>query len=646
MERNNLESELLALLERQQQAWPLCGNNFAGLKDVIFRDFNVNGNIVRVQCNPARVRSSCANTSATAIAERKCFLCSANRPVEQEMVRWRTYDCLVNPYPIFSRHFTIASVNHEPQALNSVIDDMADLAELLPNHFVFYNGPRCGASAPDHLHLQVGVPQELPLFWNNNHLDQMCYRVANSNPSCTAAKVKELVSQWSTADAQEPMVNIIMRQQGGMTHAFVFRRKAFRPWQYDAEEPDRLLISPATAEVAGLMITPVIQHLEKITADDIQSIYEQCIELPATHLIHVGICPTEGCNLSIDKEGLNVLDNVPIGINFHWHQRQRQRFEGTMRIAEINGQKMYINDIDVESYLRSVISSEMSPDAPLELLKAHAIISRSWVLYPLIAPSKTSKQGQKQELNLRTHIRIYEREQHHGFDVCADDHCQRYQGVHQHLNKAVKEAIDATRGMVLTYNGEICDARFSKCCGGQTELFSTCWNDCDDKTRYPYLVSKPDPYCNPQQYPIRHFMLNGYDQKTTDYYHWQITLTGKQIQEIVKTKTGIDLGEITDLVPQQTGPSGRLKTLLFVGTNQSLLVGKELEIRRLLSDTHLYSSAFHIEKPSEGIFILHGRGWGHGVGLCQIGAAAMAESGATYQEILQFYYPGTEITLI
>ena len=236
-------------------------------------------------------------------------------------------------------------------------------------------------------------------------------------------------------------------------------------------------------------------------------------------------------------------------------------------------------------------------------------------------------------------IRWYDSEAHVGFDVCADDHCQRYQGITRQSNPQVVEAIEATRGLVLTYEGRICDARFSKCCGGTTEVFESCW----ENIRHPYLVAKEDPYCNTKDKRILSQVLNNYDQETVDFYRWEVTYTTDELSELVKRKSGIDFGRILDLVPMERGASGRIITLKIIGEKRTLTVGKELEIRKWLSESHLYSSAFEVEKAADG-FTLHGKGWGHGVGLCQIGAAVMGDQGIPYDEILTFYYPHAELT--
>lgn len=320
---------------------------------------------------------------------------------------------------------------------------------------------------------------------------------------------------------------------------------------------------------------------------------------------------------SLNDDGTFTLHDVCIGIHFHWERHEDQTFKGKLSFANDETEIWAVNELPLEDYLTSVISSEMSAEASLEFLKAHAVIARSWAL---AAPKE-----------------------HTLFDVCADDHCQRYQGLHRITNENVVRAVRETAGQVLTYDGQICDTRYSKCCGGQTEIFSTCWEDVD----VPYLQSIPCPYCNTHDPHILRQVLNGYDQETTDFYRWTVTYTQQQLSELVSRKLGIDFGTVLNLIPLQRGPSGRIFQLKIVGTKATKVIGKELTIRRALSESHLYSSAFEVEtctlNEGEESFILHGRGWGHGVGLCQIGAAVMGEQGFNYEQILQHYYPGTTI---
>lgn len=369
------------------------------------------------------------------------------------------------------------------------------------------------------------------------------------------------------------------------------------------------------------------------------------------------------------------LKDVTIGINFHWERKENQRFQGSLKFIPEDGKLTAINIIRVEDYLTSVISSEMSATASPELLKAHAVISRSWLLANLSPAPSPVERGidSPHDETADEKIRWYERDAHTHFDVCADDHCQRYQGITRASTDIVKQAIAATYGQVLMSGGKICDARFSKCCGGAFEEFQYCW----DNIRHPYLVfgvdketrgrgdkapdltqeeeadrwirTSPEAFCNTTDRHILSQVLNNYDQETTDFYRWKVEYTQDELAELIKERSGIDYGQIIDLVPVARGTSGRLWKLKIVGTKQTLTIGKELEIRRTLSPSHLYSSAFVVDKEElspEGIpgrFILTGAGWGHGVGLCQIGAAVMGEQGYKYDEILLHYYHGAEI---
>ena len=365
-----------------------------------------------------------------------------------------------------------------------------------------------------------------------------------------------------------------------------------------------------------------------------------------------------------------LLKNVRIGIGFHWDRLEDQEFEGTLEIRDnADGTQTAINRLDVEDYLSSVITSEMSATSSLELLKAHAVISRSWVLRPIISPSTCTDKPDLSDPN--RHVVWYERDAHEGFDVCADDHCQRYEGItrrdeHPEAAANVQKAIDATRGQVLMYDGKVCDARFYKSCGGATELFENAWAN----EHYPYLEAvrdeigtplpdltieenaqefirtSPSAYCNTTDERILSQVLNNYDQETKDFYRWTVQYTAAELSDIIRERSGIDFGEILDLVPIKRGPSARLYEMQIVGSKRTMVIGKELEIRKWLSKSHLYSSAFVVDRNEQGDFILTGAGWGHGVGLCQIGAAVMADKGYTYEQILAHYFPGSEIKTI
>jgi stage II sporulation protein D len=352
------------------------------------------------------------------------------------------------------------------------------------------------------------------------------------------------------------------------------------------------------------------------------------------------------------------LDDITIGIGFHWERKERQVFRGAFRLMKRQAGLTVINDVSLEEYVTSVISSEMSASCPFELLKAHAVISRSWLWYPKANPAP-SERGQGQTLDFHEVLRWYGREAHPDFDVCADDHCQRYQGITKAFSPAAAEAVRATAGEFLRYHGSICDARFSKCCGGITERYSTAWEDED----IPYLRSvydgatqsrlyspetwirsNPSAYCNTNDSELLSRVLPGFDQETRDFFRWQVAYTPEELADLIRSKLAVDLGPISDLRALARGPSGRIYRLKIVGKRDHICIGKELEIRRALSRTHLYSSAFVVDHES-GRFVLRGAGWGHGVGLCQIGAAVMANEGKAYTEILRHYYRGITVSV-
>ena len=370
------------------------------------------------------------------------------------------------------------------------------------------------------------------------------------------------------------------------------------------------------------------------------------------------------------------LKDVTIGVNFHWERKENQKFRGALHLIVENGKLTAINVLSVEEYLQSVISSEMSATASLELLKAHAVISRSWLLAQIDKNKRIVEAKEEYKSTEDTDegemIKWYDREDHVNFDVCADDHCQRYQGITRESTERVCDAIKATWGEVLTYGGELCDARFSKCCGGVYEEFENCWEpkhydylearrDGADEMNFPdltkevnaeeWILTSPKAYCNTTDTRILSQVLNNYDQETTDFYRWKVEYTQKELSELIFSRSGVDYGEILDLQPVARGTSGRLYKLKIVGTKKTLTIGKELEIRRTLSPSHLYSSAFIVERHdvTGGVpqkFVLRGAGWGHGVGLCQIGAAVMGEKGYNYKEILLHYFINANITTL
>lgn len=375
-----------------------------------------------------------------------------------------------------------------------------------------------------------------------------------------------------------------------------------------------------------------------------------------------------------DAQSSFTLEDVTIGVNFHWERKEAQTFLGKLRFIVQDNNICAINKLPVETYLTSVISSEMRATSSLELLKAHAVISRSWLLAQMEQRKAENNNVEKQPSFFKTDeeiVRWYDREDHKRFDVCADDHCQRYQGITKAANKHVVEAIQQTAGEILTSHGEICDARYSKCCGGAVEEFQYCWENIKkpylqalpdtlpDSTPLPdltdetvarqWILSSPDAFCNTTDQKVLSQVLNDFDQETKDFYRWSQTYSQAEVKQLLKEKLEVQFGDIIDLVPLSRGKSGRIYRLKIVGKERTLIIGKELEIRRALSKSHLYSSAFIVEKadikdsvPQK--FIIKGAGWGHGVGLCQIGAAMMGKQGYRYEEILLHYYKGAEIT--
>lgn len=404
---------------------------------------------------------------------------------------------------------------------------------------------------------------------------------------------------------------------------------------------------------------------------------EQTVELSEGAILWNGDSYREITFSPQDSESSFSLDDVVIGINFHWERKETQTFLGTLRFVVEEGKICAINQLPVEWYLESVISSEMSATSSMELLKSHAVISRSWLLAQMEKRKNVAKEGNngffsfvKTDTEL---IRWYDREDHTIFDVCADDHCQRYQGITKETSPHVKEAVAATRGMILSYDGEICDARFYKSCGGVLEEFQYCWEnikkpylialrDSENESDFPDLTIEANAdkwireslasYCNTNDKSILTQVLNDYDQETSDFYRWKVNYSQQELRTLIEDKTKMSFGDILDLVPLERGKSGRIWRLKIVGSKASFTIGKELEIRRVLSASHLYSSAFVVDKydtDAQGVpqrFELIGAGWGHGVGLCQIGAAVMGAKGYKYDEILLHYYRGAEIKKI
>ena len=721
------DSSLQRFFDRQLETWDDVRRRYRELNNVKTRELSVGASTVILQWNPARIGSTGAKIDSRSISERPCFLCVQNRPQEQlKRVVDGKWELLVNPFPILPMHFTLPTLKHTPQAIKEMYGEIYRLLTAYPELMVFYNGPKCGASAPDHAHLQAGVPSVLPLMDSWQRLSRELtpvvilsadddISVINDYP-CPALLIRshsretgeQLFSRlYKVLPCQtgetEPMMNIVAWRKDEEYLSVVFPREKHRPDCYNY-----IMVSPGAIDMAGLMITPHEEDFERLSGEQAIAILQEVAlskeafakvieqlktpsgSLPLTsHLlkeptVSVGIVSgkkivftlnapytakgaafTGEQTVEFNEGGISwhgqqyrellftpqladasfSLHDVTIGSGFHWERKQKQRFNGTLRLVVESDSITAINELPVERYLTSVISSEMSATSSLEFLKAHAVISRSWLLAQMEKRRQLSSGGTDNFFSFTKRddelIRWYDREDHTIFDVCADDHCQRYQGITHADNPSVVEAIRQTRGRILTFDGEICDARFSKCCGGQTEEFQYCW----ENTPKPYLVSVPCPYCNTDDRHILTQVLNDYDQETPHFYRWTVAYSREQLTELVNRKLKMDLGDILDLQPLERGKSGRIWKLRIVGSKRSFTIGKELEIRRTLSETHLLSSAFEVEKQSGG-FVLHGSGWGHGVGLCQIGAAVMGEQGKQYDEILLYYYRGAEIKKI
>ena len=732
------DGSLNRFLLRQLDTWADARHRYKDLQLVKTRDLVTDRLTMRAQFNPARMLSTGANIDSKEIKERECFLCAKNRPAEQMTKDFDSrFELLLNPFPILPHHFTIPARRHQPQVIVGNYGEMHRILERYPDLTVFYNGPRCGASAPDHLHFQAGTSGIVPLQAEWQRLSRTLSPVITINGeegiwSIGDYPVPALLIRSRTLENDErlfrklykvmtvekgdtePMMNIVCWRTGYDYLSVVFPRRKHRPDCYGAEGESRMMVSPGALDMAGLIITPRKDDFERITPELAEGIIKEVAidneaftvmveAMKAEHataqqetkskkepLVQVGIISTERIVFSLNgaytakgetlegkqevefceggilwngeqyrelvfkphAQGASFsIDDVTIGRSFHWERKQKQTFLGSLRLVVEADKICAINELPVENYLSSVISSEMSASASIELLKAHAVISRSWLLAQM---AKRADKGEdkgaffsfvKKDDEL---IRWYDREDHTIFDVCADDHCQRYQGITNASRPNVVEALRATRGQILTYHDEICDARFSKCCGGVTEEFQYCWED----TPKPYLRSVPDaieegatPFCNTRDKGILAQVLNDYDRETTDFYEWTVEYTEEKLRAIIEKKLKVSLGTIIDLQPLSRGKSGRIWRLKIVGSNGSFIIGKELEIRRALSETHLMSSNFEVEKRGE-IFILRGKGWGHGVGLCQIGAAVMGECGYNYEEILLHYYKDAEIKRI
>ena len=759
------DSSISRFFNRQLEKWDDARHRFRDLKHVETKKLSEE---VRLQFNPARIVSTGAKIDKKTLGERPCFLCDKNRPKEQmsQQIDER-FHLLVNPFPILPVHFTIPARKHQPQAIYKNYGEMHRFLSLHSELMVFYNGPKCGASAPDHLHFQAGTSGILPLQANWQRLSRNLTDVISLNDEEKIAVVRDFIvpafviiskseesdetlfhrlykSMPMRGDETEPMMNIIAWRKGDEYISVVIPREKHRPEAYFAEGDAQVMVSPGALDMSGLIITPREEDFHKLTEESATTILQECgistekMNSIVTKLktskeaetgaetatlynngkqpnVTVGIVSGQKIHFSLNKpylaKGETVmgeqvvefseggvlwngnqyskltfhpqsadasfsLSDVTIGVNFHWERKETQTFLGTLRFVVEADKICAINELPVEKYLESVISSEMSATSSLELLKAHAVISRSWLLAQMKKRREVAASGNnffsfvKKDDML---IRWYDREDHTIFDVCADDHCQRYQGITKETSPHVAEAIRQTLGQVLLDGEDICDARFSKCCGGETEEFQYCWEDTpksyltavrdlvlgvkneeysslqDEATAERWIRSNPPAFCNTTDKKILSQVLNDYDQETADFYRWKVTYSQEKLQQLFEEKLKMNFGAILDIKAVERGKSGRISKLQIIGTEKTFTIGKELEIRRALSDTHLYSSAFVVDKydkDEQGVpqrFEIIGAGWGHGVGLCQIGAAVMGEQGYAYNDILLHYYQGAEI---
>ena len=746
------EKGLTDFFYNQLNQWQDVAKRFEELKDVQTREVGS----ALAQFNPARLVSTGAKIDKATLAKRPCFLCEKNRPGEQIVLPFgEGFDILVNPFPILPVHFTIPSRHHQLQAIAENYVQIHRLLRAYPQLMVFYNGPKCGASAPDHLHFQAGTSGILPLQRDWERLYETSVPLLQLNDTEGIYEIKdyicpafaivshtekhdiELFSRLYEAlpikeDETEPMMNIVAWRSGEAFISVVFPREKHRPDCYSAEGEAQCLVSPGSLDMAGLMILPRQSDFEGMTserakavlrevslsdeamAEVVKRIRNKAVDLAFDDwkqepIVSVGIVSGDEIRFQLNgtytignkevtgkqivksKDGQILwdsvlyqelyftpqnddisftLEDVTIGVDFHWERKEAQTFLGKLRFV-VDGDKLWaINELPVERYLTSVISSEMSATSSLELLKAHAVISRSWLLVQMRRRKAIEMGVQTASAPVKVSdeegVVWYDSDAHTLFDVCADDHCQRYQGITKATSPHVEEAIKATRGQLLMNGKEICDARFSKCCGGVSEEYEYCWDNThkpyllsvvdnaplgtaptidltDEKTAQEWIQSSPEAFCNTKDAAVLGQVLNNYDQETQDFYRWIVDFKQTELAELIRRKSGLDFGEIIDLQPLERGKSGRITRLRIVGTKLTRIIGKELEIRRTLSESHLYSSAFVVERSEvvNGVpqhFRLIGAGWGHGVGLCQIGAAVMGEKGYRYDEILHHYY--------
>ncbi len=775
------EEEVNAFHAQELAQWQEAAQRYEALAKVEKKEMAVGDTTLVAQWNPARIVSTGAKIDKQSIEERPCFLCSHNRPQEQhDLPTEKHYQILVNPYPILPGHLTIITRKHQPQAIYTHFRTLRQLAWNMDGHVIFYNGAHCGASCPDHCHLQAGKRGHLPierdwkmyeskmtklypltsqqtmemeeighgggcgLFLLNSWVCPVFVIRSQPNES-DAVLCKRLYEALPTPEGEwEPRMNAICwRQKGSASRqeeliTLIFPRKLHRPECYPTP-----MISPGALDMGGLIITPREEDFRNLTGEaaadilrevsmtyeELEPVIARISELEAEPApepveqnetpeniepeVKVGIMTAQQIEfrlngpyrlkgetvtghhiVTLDENGLNWNENayskltlrplshdstftligVTIGKQFHWQRKEEQTFQGTLKLVVEEEKIVAINKLPVEQYLMSVISSEMKATCSPEFLKASAVISRSWLFAQMQRRSEGTAHAFFQFKRTDTEsIRWHDQEEHTIFDVCADDHCQRYQGVTRATSDSVRMAVKQTRGEILTYEGKVCDARFTKCCGGVSNDYENCWDPhpyrylratrdmathdgqhanvpdlSSEEAARQWLTSNPPSMCNTTDSNILSTVLNDYDRETTQFYRWTVEYTQQELRELLEMRTEVQLGDILSLEAAERGRSGHLVKLRIIGSERPFTVVKEFEIRRALSQSHLLSSAFVADALDvvDGVpqrFVLHGAGWGHGVGMCQIGAAVMGTQGFTYNQILEHYYQGAQV---
>lgn len=765
--KDDLVARLDRLIVQQESAWPELRQARDAWFTCRYREVALGAFRVRLEYNPAREASVAAPVDPVSIRRRACFLCPAQMPQpERGLAVNRDFALFLNPFPIFYPHPVVIHRDHRPQALDACLPAMFPLARRLAGRFsLLYNGPRCGASAPDHLHFQA-IPRHSTLIEADvHHLAEPALagrrrelpaiegvaaftideygRTVIVLEGGQEEELRRALAGWlhrlpADPAGTEPLVNLLLWYGQTSWTVALFPRRRHRPSNYAVAPSDGVLVSPGAIDLAGVIITPRRCDFEGLDAPAIAAIFgEVCLPLdaiaepaaapavdrpaaavaepdvrvglvearPVVDVVLVGawrfgdrVVPPgsytargeandirlDGADGSLTGDralrvepadpaaGRFQLRGVTIGADFHWERREDQTFAGALELlSDGAGTLAAVNGVPLESYLESVIASEMRADAPLEFLKAHAVISRSWALAQLAARTRPGQLAAAAYPPLAGWRWDWtDRARHDRYDLCADDHCQRYQGLARADRPAVKQAIEATRGLVLAVAGQVLDARFAKCCGGMSEAYASAWGDVPVAGLEPvrcapagaaaapdltveaaaagWIRGEPDAYCRTRDRRVLERILPDSDLETGAFYRWTLDVERTDLEAIIRRKTGWDPGELLELVPLQRGHSGRLVRLLLVGSRGRLLLGKELEIRRALSPSHLYSSAFVVD-PEGGDggpprrLRFRGAGWGHGVGLCQVGAAVMAVQGAGHADILAHYYRGAEL---